>query len=180
LQRIALDKQLRLRQWQSLGKSDRAKTTPDQIILTPGERMALVQKLFNEAQAAGKITPALIAANTNLSVAVAQIIARKLTPKKGAELLTKAAQTGASNSSGSAAVSAQSTLPPVADPLETLLSATFPISDDDLAALATERAKAVRTYILQTGQVEDTRLFLTETQAGGVRSDGSRVYLQFQ
>ena len=29
------------------------------------------------------------------------------------------------------------------------------------------------------GQVEDTRLFLTENQTGGVRSDGSRVYLQF-
>jgi hypothetical protein len=38
----------------------------------------------------------------------------------------------------------------------------------------------VRTYFLQTGKIEDTRLFLNESQSGGVRSDGSRVYLQFQ
>jgi hypothetical protein len=49
-----------------------------------------------------------------------------------------------------------------------------------LEALADARAKAVRAYILQSGKVEDTRLFLTENQTGGVRSDGSRAYLQFQ
>ena len=75
---------------------------------------------------------------------------------------------------------AQSKLPPPADPMEALLLATIPISDGDLETLATDRAKAVRAYILQTGKVEDTRLFLTENQTGGVRSDGSRVYLQFQ
>ena len=179
LQRIALDKQLRIRQWQSLGKSERAATTPDQIVLTPDDRAALVKKLFSEAEASGKITSALIAENTNLTAAVAQIIARKLTPKKGGELLMKTSQT-TSKSSGTAAVSGHSKLPPAADPLETLLSATIPISSDDLAVLATVRAKAVRAYILQSGQVEDTRLFLTENQPGGVRLDGSRVYLQFQ
>ena len=35
-------------------------------------------------------------------------------------------------------------------------------------------------YLLQTGKVEAARLFLTENQTGGVRSDGSRVYLQFR
>jgi hypothetical protein len=178
LQRIALEKQLRLRQWQSLGKSDRAKTTPDQIVLTPDERAALVKKLFSEAEASGKIIPALIAENTNLTAAVAQVIARKLTPKKGAEFLIKTAQTTGPKSSS--AVSAQSKLPPTADPLEMLVSATLPVSESDLEALATERAKTVRAYILQSGQVEDTRLFLTENRTGGVRSDGSRVYLQFQ
>ena len=64
--------------------------------------------------------------------------------------------------------------------MEVLLLATIPVSDSDLETLATRRAKAVRAYILQTGKVEDTRLFLTENQTGGVRSDGSRVYLQFQ
>jgi hypothetical protein len=64
--------------------------------------------------------------------------------------------------------------------MEALLLATIAVSDDDLAALATDRAKAVRAYILQSGKVEDARLFLTANQAGGVRSDGSRVHLQFQ
>jgi hypothetical protein len=178
LQRVALEKQIRTRQWQSLGKSDRATTTPDQVVLTPGQRTSWVHKLFNEAEAGGKITPELIAANTNLTAAVAQIISRKLDSKKGATLLMHTA--GAAKTSGPAAVSTQSKLAPPADPMEVLLLATFPISDSDLETLASDRAKAVRAYILQTGKVEDTRLFLTENQTGGVRSDGSRVYLQFQ
>jgi hypothetical protein len=180
LQRIALEKEISTRQWQSLGKADRAATTPDQIILTPGQRTSWVKKLFAEAEDSGKITPALIAANTNLTAAIAQLVARSAHNKKGGELLMKTAQTGTSNSSSTAAVSAQSKLPPPADPMEVLLLATIPISDGDLQTLADGRAKAVRAYILQSGQVEDTRLFLTENQTGGVRADGSRVYLQFQ
>jgi hypothetical protein len=180
LQRIALEKQLRTRQWLSLDKSERDTTTPDQIVFTPGERTSLVNKLFNEAQAGGKITPALIAANTNLAAAVARIIARRPEIEKGAELLMKGAPASAPKSSGTTTVSTQSKLAPPADPMEVLLLATIPVSDGDLEALASDRAKAVRAYLLQTGKVEDARLFLTENQTGGVRSDGSRVYLQFQ
>ena len=67
-----------------------------------------------------------------------------------------------------------------ADPKEILLLATIPVTDGDFEALASDRAKAVRAYILQTGKVEATRLFLAENQTGGVRPDGSRVYLQFR
>jgi Domain of Unknown Function (DUF748) len=179
LQRIALEKDIRTSQWQSLGKSERDTTTPDQIVLTPGERTSWVKKLFGEAETAGKITPALIAANTNLAAAVAQLAARNPHYKKGGELLMNRSSAGPPESTGPA-MSAQSKLAPAADPMETLLSATIPISDGDLEALATERAKAVRAYLLQTGKVEDSRLFLTANQTGGVRSDGSRVYLQFQ
>ncbi len=98
LQRIALEKQLRTRQWLSLGKSERDATTPDQVVLTPDERASLVKKLFSEAEAGGKITPALIAANTNLAAAVAQLVARAAHTKKGAELLMKAAQTSRAQS----------------------------------------------------------------------------------
>jgi hypothetical protein len=183
LQRTALEKQLRLRQWQSLGAAERTATTPDQIVLTPDERASLVKKLFNEAQAAGKITPAILAANTNLAAAFAQIKSRKVVYQKGAEILMKTGTSGATNpatNAAPAAGAAQSRLAPPADPMEALLLATIPVSDDDLAALATARAQAVRAYILQTGKVEDARLFLTANQTGGVRSDGSRVYLQFQ
>jgi methionine salvage enolase-phosphatase E1 len=64
--------------------------------------------------------------------------------------------------------------------MEILLLAAIPITDNDFETLAEDRAKAVRAYILQSGKVEASRLFLTENQTGGVRSDGSRVYLQFQ
>jgi Domain of Unknown Function (DUF748) len=181
LQRIALEKQLRTLKWQSLGKAEHDTTTPGQIVLTPGERTSLVKKLFGQALADGKITPAIIAANTNLAAAVAQIGSRKPEVKKGATLLMQTTPVSAPTASTNAVVvAAQSKLAPPADPMEVLLLATIPVSDDDLQTLAADRAKAVRAYILQTGKVEDARLFLTENQTGSVRSDGSRVYLQFQ
>ncbi len=182
LQRIALDKQLRTLKWQSLGKTEHAVTTPDQIRLTPDERTSLLKKLFGQAQADGKITPALLAANTNLAAAFAQISPGKSEIKKGAALLMQLTPAVAPEGAATPApvVVTQSKLAPPTNPTEALLLATIPISDDDLQALATARARIVRAYILQTGKVEDTRLFLTENQTGTVRSEGSRVYLQFQ
>ncbi len=182
LQRTALEKQLRTLKWQSLGKAEHAATTPDQMVLTPDERTALVKKLFSEAQAAGKITPAILAANTNLAAVVALLGTHRLEIKKGATFLMQTTPSSKPDTSTNvvAATTSVSKLAPPADPMEALLLATIPISDDDLAALATDRTKAVRAYILQTGKVEDARLFLTANQTGGVRSDGSRVYLQFQ
>jgi hypothetical protein len=46
--------------------------------------------------------------------------------------------------------------------------------------LAASRAKAVQAYLLQAGKVEAARLFLKQSESGGLRSDGSRVYLQFK
>jgi len=64
--------------------------------------------------------------------------------------------------------------------MEAVLLATYPIGENDLEKLAASRAKAVRAYLLQSGKVEAARLFLKESQAEGLRSDGSRVYLQFR
>ena len=64
--------------------------------------------------------------------------------------------------------------------MEVLLVASIPVTDNDFEALVSERAKAVRAYLLASGKVEASRLFLAENQTGGVRSDGSRVYLQFR
>jgi hypothetical protein len=181
LQRAALDKQLRTCKWMSLGKSERAATTPDQIILTPDERAHLVKKLYNEALSDGRITPALIAADTNLAAIAAQIKSRSPKIEKGATVLMNNPNSIAQKSSGvAAAAPSQSKLAPLADPKEALLAAVIPVSDGDFETLAADRAKAVRAYILQSGKVEAARLFLKENQTGGVRSGGSRVYLQFQ
>ncbi|MGA2029362.1 MAG: DUF748 domain-containing protein [Verrucomicrobiota bacterium] len=181
LQRSTLEKQLRLRKWMSLGKSERAATTPDQIILTPDERTHLVKKFYNEALSDGRITPALIAANTNLAAIAAQIKSPAPKIEKGATVLLNYSKVTAQKSHGVAATApSQSKLAPLADPIEALLVAVIPVSDSDLETLASNRAKAVRAYILQTGKVEAGRLFLTANQTGGMRSGGCRVYLQFQ
>jgi len=180
LQRVFLEKQLRARKWLSLRKSQRATLSPEQVTLTPEEHADLVKKLYNEAWANGKITPAMLAANTNLAGAVAQIQAQNAALEKGATILMNGLPAAQPAPGNVPAVSSELKLPPVADPMEVLLLASIPVTDNDFEALATDRANAVRAYILSTGRVEASRLFLAENQTGGVRSDGCRAYLQFR
>jgi hypothetical protein len=182
LRRASLDKQIRTRQWLSLSKSERATTTPDQLTLTPEEHATWVKKLYGEAVSKGAINAAFLAANTNLAALAAQISkSRSLEFAKAATLLMeRSSATAAKSSKGAtgAATPAKTSVP--SDPMETLLLATLPVTDDDLQTLADERAKAVRAYLLSTGKVEANRLFLAENQTGGVKSEGSRAYLQFR
>jgi hypothetical protein len=181
LQRVFLEKQIRLKKWQSLRKSQQATITPDQVTLTPAQREGLVKKLYQEAWDNKQITPAMLAANTNIADAVAQLRSKKPKLDKGATILVQGVPAPTAPAAGSTASSSSALkLPPVADPMEVVLLASIPITDNDFEALASDRAKAVRAYILGTGKVEETRLFLAENQTGGVRSEGSRVYLQFQ
>ena len=69
MQRVFLEKQLHTRKWLSLRKSQQATLTPEQVTLTPEEHTSLVKKLYAEAWADGQITPAVLAANTNLVAA---------------------------------------------------------------------------------------------------------------
>ena len=178
LRLTSLEKQIRTREWMSLRKSERAATTPDQIGLTPEERTAWVKKLYSEAVGKGVINPAFIAANTNLTAIAAQIKASSAEMEKGATILMKGPSDVASKSTRAVASSHARIAP--SDPKEMLLLASIPITDDDFAVLVSDRAKAVRAYILATGKVEAGRIFLTENKTGGVRSDGSRAYLQFR
>jgi hypothetical protein len=180
LRRASLEKQIRTRQWQSLRKSERATTTPDQFTLSPEEHSAWVKKLYVEALDKGVINVAFIAANTNLAALAAQIPSRSSRIEKGATLLMKGLPATSPKPSQAAGVSHQPKPAAPTDPMEALLLATIPVSDGDFEALASDRAKAVRAHLLQTGKIEAARLFLTENQTGSVRSDGSRVYLQFR
>ena len=178
LQRAALDREIRGRIWTTLRKSERATNSVDQIVLAPDERAHWVKKLYGEAVADNKITPQLIAANTNLASYAAQVLPRKLAIEKGATKLMKSGPTAKEQSAANAAYHTKLVPPPV--PMEAVLLATFAVSDSDLETLAASRAKVVRAYLLENGKVEAPRLFLKEDQAAGLRSDGSRVYLQFQ
>jgi hypothetical protein len=179
LRRASLEKQIRTRIWTSLDKSERAATTPDQLSLTPEERASWVKKLYSEAVGKGVINTAFIAANTNLAAIAAQIPSRSgKTEKDATRLMQRSSVTTVKSSRTTATASAKK--PVSGDPMEIVLLATIPVTDNDFQALADERAKAVRAYLLSTGKVEADRLFLAENQTGGVKSEGSRVYLQFR
>lgn len=174
LQRVALDREMRLRKWSKLRRSEQATNSVAQVVLSAGDRARYIEKFAAEAFSAKKITPEMIAANTNLAAYAAEAKARTAAPKKGAALLTK------HGGNAAAPIGFRSKLVPPPDPVEGLLLATYPVSDADFQVLANRRAEAVQAYLLQTGKVEAVRLFLVSSGAGGLRRDGSRSYLQFR
>src|SRR5262249_16624967 len=68
----------------------------------------------------------------------------------------------------------------ITDSVESALLRSISLADDDFQTLASNRAKAVREYVLQSGKVEGERVFLTEAKTGSLKTDGARVYLQLQ
>ena len=180
LQRAALDKEIRTRIWMKLRKGEPASNTVDQLVVAPADRADWVKTLYNEALAAGKITPELLAANTNLAAYAATIpttATRSAVLEKGATRLMNASSTA---SKPTEAVVYHTKLVPPPDPTEAFLLATYPIRATDLEALAASRAQAVQAYLLQTGKVTAARLFLKQGESEALRKDGSRVYLQFR
>jgi hypothetical protein len=194
LQQVALAKRLRTLKWMSLRKSERATTTAEQITLAPEERAGWLKKAYAEALSTGEITAALSRTNLSgsisnqapaVSLATALALAGRSTgTERGASVLMR--QSGKSQSqvdggpAGPSATGAVPTTRSPADQMEILLLSSIPIGENDYQALASARAQAVRQYILQTGKVEGERLFLVESQPGGVKSQGSRAYLQLK
>jgi len=185
LRQLKLDKQLRTLKWLSLRKAEQGTTTPDQLTLDPDERMKFIRQLYRSELDKGEIN--LNATSSTLSNAVPTpvVALRSKDAEKGATLMTHGYNqlTGSFSDSGAAKQQGTAASPAkpvgVTDAMELALLINIMISDADFAALAQERAKAVRAYIIQTGNVEADRVFLSEAQAG-VKSDGSRVYLQLQ
>ncbi len=176
LERVILDRKIRTRVWMNLRKSEQATNSVDQISVAPEDRAAWIKTLYGEAEVDGTITPQLIAANTNLAAYAADVMPKSQAAgvQKGAPQMMRAA----ADQNASAGPVYHTKLVPVPDPMEAVLLATIPVNDSDLEVLAASRAKAVQDYLLQSGKVEASRLFLKQTQ--NLRSDGSRVWLQFR
>jgi len=178
LERAALDQEIRARVWKKLRRSEQATNSAAQIVLSPEVRAHYIQKLVAEAFAAHKITPQMIAANTNLAAYAAQAAVRVPAFRKGAQLLMR--RNSAAKAAPPTTLKPASKLVPPPDPMEALLLATFPVSEGDLETLAANRARAVQAYLLNDGKVSPARLFLTATGPDSLRRDGPRSYVRFQ
>ncbi len=174
LQRAALDRQIRTRVWLKLRQAEQATNSVAALVLTPDERAKWVNKLYAEAVAAGRITPQLIAANSNLVAYAAKVVPRKVILQTGAAKLEAGNHTLTKSTNN---VVYQTKLMPPPDPTEAVLLATYPASDADLQTLAASRAAAVQAYLLAGGKVAPARLFLKQ---GELRRNGSRVFLSFR
>jgi len=189
LRQVRLYQQLRTKQWMSLRKSQRAKVTPEQITLTPEERAKWVQTLYATALKNGEV--ALTRPTTNEIATAAtetpQVPTRRPTePVKGATALLnppkpvlQIANAGLAPAPSASGGGEGRPAANVNEMSQALMDA-IAVTDADLSTLAADRAKAVRAYILQTDQVESDRIFLAENQSSGVRTNGSRAYLQLK
>jgi hypothetical protein len=179
LQRAALDQAIRTRLWKKLRRSEQAKTSAEQIVVSPEDRTHYIQKMVAEAFAAHQLTPEMVAANTNLAAYAAQAAAQApASIKKGAQMLLRHATVA--KAVPAAAAKPVTKLVPPPSPMEALLLATFPVSDGDLETLAANRARAVQAYLLEYGKVSPARIFVTATGPDSLRRDGSRAYVQFR
>ena len=176
LQRAAIDRQIKQRVWQRLSKAEQSRTNLDDIVVIPGKREKWIGKFYSEALAKKIITPQMIAANTNVAVYAAELAQNKLVVK-GAAML---AQAGAMEQKKAAAKkSYQTKLDPRPTANEAILMATMPVKPEDLEMLAAARAKAVQDYLLAC-KIDPFRLFLKQPDAGSVRGEGSRTYIEFK
>jgi hypothetical protein len=178
LQRAAIDRQIKQRVWAKMSKAEQARTNVEDIIVIPGKREKWIGKFYAEAVSKKIITPEMVAANTNVAAFAAQLAAKKNAPTKGAALL---AQAGANEKKKADAKKAYVTkLVPPPSVNEAILMAAFPVKPEDLATLAGARAKAVQDYLLNNAKLDPFRLFLKTPEAGSVRGEGSRAYIEFR
>ncbi|MGH7977954.1 MAG: DUF748 domain-containing protein [Limisphaerales bacterium] len=181
LQRVAFEKELRTHVWRLLRASQKELITPDQVVITPRERAHWVTKLYDESLASRQITPAMIAASTNLTAIANQIQSPEDAVPKESQFLAKpnGPEPEPEQSATNSSLSRQKLAPPV-NPREALLTAIIPVPESQLETLALNRAKAVRSYIVNSGHVDASRLFLAQNPGGTLRQDGSRVHLQLE
>ncbi len=195
LQRAALEKDIRARQWNALRQAGLATNSPDQLVITPADRAHWIAQLCFEKQIPLETNNPVGSINSTNAMAVPAVTppvsAATRTPSaqplKGAQLMTRRAPptNGATPAEAKAtpAVTASVNSPTAITPSgaqEALLMAGYPVTQADLENLASARALAVQTYLLKSGQVAAGQLFLKSVASGGLRQQGSRVYLQFR
>jgi len=201
LQRAALDKEIRTRQWTMLRQTGQATNSADQIVITPEIRAHWIGQICIEKQILPNTNPppvsAMVVTNPAPSpVATAPEAPYRLagrTALKGAEIFRQRKTNAEDGATGARSVptapvtitnappaSNQPTVSMPAETQEALLLATYVITDADLDKLASDRALAVQAYLLQTGKVTAARLFQKHESTGSPRQLGCRVYLQFR
>lgn len=155
-----LEHQLCVAKWTRLRKSEQSITSPEQIVVSPEERQRFLTELYRKS-----VTQTAGPANGSQSALKESIIKTSVgTEAKGASILMQQ---------------------PKPDERQQLLTAleqellnSISVEDSDLRALASERARQVQLYLIESGKVEAERVYLTRSGEQAASNKGSRVYLQ--
>ena len=164
LRRQNLDRNFRLTKWNAMRKSDQAETKPESIQITSEERTHYLKEAYAAALTAGIITTNGVVSTNRASVPRVTRTTGEMSDTKGATRLVK---------------STFDDIKIPANDMESQLLETIVVSNNDLQALANDRAQRVKEYVVKSGKVEAARVFLTQSGAA-MTAKGSRVYLHLQ
>ena len=150
-------------------QSQQGNTTPEDIVLTSGERQGLLQKMYDKLE--------LTSSNTEAEAA-APVESRSTAsppPSKGAEAMMRSVSPPPMSSPAMASPAAGST-----NAMEHAVLDTVQVGDDELVELASKRAHQVEEKILETGKLPAERLFLMDVAPTQPTNAASRVYFHLQ
>jgi len=191
LRRARLESELRTEYWHSLRASAREKTKSEDIALTPEQHDELLTHAYrmllktNPAVATVAMPGTLPSAKPPPPLAQAAHVAPA--DERGATRLLDAtlAVLAATPASATAPAANPSLNPardakPTPEQMELRLMTQLPISDTELAVLATERARQVQTNLVQELHVAAERVLLSQPANGIYATNGNRVTLQLR
>jgi hypothetical protein len=184
LKHVKLDENLRQMKWQSLRSGARAEVKPEQIKLGADERNLLLGEFLRRARTANTNSAA-----TNAASLAAAVAARSATnvvtvdtnaPRYATVEILKASQrqlADARKPEEKVSIAPAPQPPKSIETVEQSALKLISVTDADFSALATQRAEAVKAWLLISNRVDAARVFLGN---GELKTDGSRAYLQLE
>lgn len=157
---------------------------PGQQELTLEEQMAMVKKLFDETFPAGTQfgtplaqAPVAVAAPATANKSLLRRVVDVITFGIFADTAPQPAKPVRPET-----VAAPGVTPAGPSPEEMIgrLAETMTVDDNDLRALAADRAQRVRDYFLNEGKIAADRLFLAQDKGAAKENKGPRVFLSLQ
>jgi len=187
LKRTKLADLVRHKIWEAQHATHPNIAPPDQLVISPEENAAMVEKLFNE-----KFPPGT---KFGAPLADAPVVASPPPPpppgffkrvvnavtfsgqrEKRAEKEAQAKRTA--DDEQALTVAADAGLP--LEEMTGRLAETMTVDDNDLRALATARASRVRDQLINAGHIATERLFLSQSTDKAKQNKGPRVLLNLQ
>jgi hypothetical protein len=174
-----LSKQFRLQKWESLLPAAQARISPDEMKVAPEEYAAFLSEAYARIPPSKALTE-----RTNQHVRGNDVTSASTTEPKSAGTNNQTARSPWKHFSFAKGATALMKNPAPVDSATQLdregsLLETIEITPADLRALALERSRNVKAYLLQTGKVEAERISVTESKSS-TAAKGSRVYLRLQ
>lgn len=187
LRRVKLTELVRRTVWEEKRQTDPNLPPPDRLMVTPEESAATVKKLFEAKFPPGTEfgtplpKPPEVVSPPPPPTGFFKRIVNVVTQKSRKEERAAAAENARLSAEHEKAVAAAKATGIPYEEMTGRLAETVTIDDNDLRALAQERARSVRDYFTSVGKIDPERLFLAKDKTDSAQAGkGPRVFLELQ